>query len=67
MSVALVVLFLATAVGLEVLGRTQFAFGTVDGVRILGFLNWIGVLIWPKVGPHWKSKIKGEDNSFADE
>lgn len=63
MSFALVVLFLVTAAGLELVGRTPFAIG----MGIMGFLNGIGVLIWPKVGSHWKSKIKGEDHSFADE
>lgn len=60
---ALAVLFLATAVGLEALGRTSFA----TGMGVLGFLSLVGVVIRPKTGPQWKPTNKGEDDSSAEE
>ena len=60
---SLALLFLATAVVLELLDRTPFA----TGMGILGFLSLVGVLIQPRTNSKWKPTNKGEDDSFADE
>lgn len=53
--------FLATAVLLEINGRTPFA----TGMGILSFLSLVGVILPPKNSSQWKpTNTSGDDSSF---